>query len=77
MLTSCSAPRTGGCDVAAAIPPTRTELLVVDGAGPDLTLPGEAAAAFEPGVLTYYELDGCSLVITVSKSGSDLVVDTL
>ena len=76
LLTSCPAPRTTGCDPAAAVPPTRTAMLTPGVAGPDLVLPGEADAAFEAGVLAAYELDGCGLELLLAKSGMDLLVDT-
>lgn len=76
MLTPCDSPRMTGCDPAAALPTTRTLTLVIDPGGPDLVLPSEAPPAAEPGVLTFYELDGCGAVLLVTKSGLDLIIDT-
>lgn len=76
LLTACDSPRTTGCDPAPVVPPTRVLTINPGQPGPDLTLPGEADAAFEAGPLTYYEIDGCSVVLLMSRSGADLLLDT-
>ena len=76
MLTPCSSPRTTGCDPAAVLPTTRVMTISPGQPGPDLTLVGEADASFEAGVLTYYEIDGCSVQLLVAKSGADLLLET-
>jgi hypothetical protein len=55
------------------VAPTRTASLAPGSPGPDLVLPGEAA----PGgaALTLFEADGCSGVLRVARSGSDLLFD--
>ena len=62
----------------ATDPTVTTRVLTINPGqpGPDLTLPGEADAAFEAGLLTYYEIDGCSVVLLLSRSGADLLLDT-
>ena len=76
MLTSCATPLTTGCNLADSVPPTRAMTVDPGIPGPDLTLTGEADAAAEAGVLTYYELEACDWTLMISKSGSDLLIDT-
>ena len=76
LLTACDSPRTIGCDPAPVVPPTRVVTINPGQPGPDLTLLGEADAAFEAGPLTYYEIDGCSVMLLMSRSGADLLLDT-
>ena len=75
VLTPCGAPAPE-CAAAFAVRPVRTLPLVPDAAAPDVTLAGESAGSAEPGVLTLYQVDGCDLVLLVSKRSADILVDT-
>ena len=77
LLTPCSSPQRTGCSPQFAVPPTQVRSLVPGAPGPDLTLTGEALPDVEPGVLTFYELKGCSVSLRISKAGPDILVDAL
>ncbi len=70
--TVCATPPTGCTPGAWSIPPPTDAQLDVSLA--EWVRPGEALASFEPGVLVFYELEDCTIVLTVSKRGNDLIL---
>lgn len=75
MQTTCAAPP-AGCAVGAwSLPaPADAQLAVASG---EWVRPGEALAGFEPGVLTFYELEDCAILLGVTRRGDDLVLTRL
>jgi hypothetical protein len=70
---ACDQPQFSGCDPAWSITPTSEVDFPEVAAGPDLVLPGEALPGAGP--LTLYSIEGCAQVLTVTKSGPDVLLE--
>jgi len=76
MQSTCGSPRPTCIVSQWSLRPPFDDTLTPDLALPDMRRAGEAAASFEPAVLTLYELETCDLTLLVSKDRNDLLIDT-